>query len=81
MLVTCEKLHIDEQPYPTTVQSDNLAEMMLDAINSTHTPLDLERVLNSSDRLLFAGEQSLFTQIEGGQLRGNEPDRKQCLDA
>ena len=67
-----KKLHIDEQPYPTTVQSDNLAEMMLDAINNTHTPLDLERVLNWH-RLLFASEQSLFTQIEGGQLRGNEP--------
>lgn len=67
-----KKLHIDEQPYPTTVQSDNLAEIMLDAINNTDTPLDLERVLNWH-RLLFAGEQGLFTQIVGGQLRGNEP--------
>lgn len=67
-----KKLHIDEQPYPTTVQSDNLAEIMLDAINNTDTPLDLERMLNWH-RLLFAGEQGLFTQIAGGQLRGNEP--------
>ncbi|MCK8137851.1 Fic family protein [Pseudoalteromonas sp. 2CM28B] len=67
-----KKLHIDEQPYPTTVQSDNLAEIMLDAINNTDTPLDLERVLNWH-RLLFTGEQGLFTQIADGQLRGNEP--------
>ena len=45
---------------------------MLDAINNTDTPLDLERVLNWH-RLLFAGEQGLFTQIAGGQLRGKEP--------
>ncbi|MBH0001203.1 Fic family protein [Pseudoalteromonas sp. SWYJZ12] len=67
-----KKLNINEQPYPTTVQSDNLAEIMLDAINNTHSPLNLERVLNWH-RLLFAGEQSLFTKIEGGQLRGDEP--------
>ena len=67
-----KKLNINEQPYPTTVQSDNLAEIMLDAINNTDSPLNLERVLNWH-RLLFAGEQSLFTKIEGGQLRGDEP--------
>ena len=67
-----KKLNINEQPYPTTVQSDNLAEIMLDAINNTHSPLNLERVLNWH-RLLFAGEQSLFTKIEGGKLRGDEP--------
>ena len=67
-----KKLNINEQPYPTTVQSDNLAEIMLDAINNTDSPLNLERVLNWH-RLLFAGEQSLFTKIEGGQLRGEEP--------
>lgn len=67
-----KKLNINEQPYPTTVQSDNLAEIMLDAINNTDSPLNLERVLNWH-RLLFAGEQSLFTKIEGGQLRADEP--------
>ncbi|KAA1150886.1 Fic family protein [Pseudoalteromonas fuliginea] len=67
-----KKLNIDEQPYPTTVQSDNLAEIMLDAINNTDSALNLERVLNWH-RLLFVGEQSLFTKIEGGQLRGDEP--------
>ena len=67
-----KKLNIDEQPYPTTVQSDNLAQIMLDAVSNTNTLLDLERVLNWH-RLLFAGEQSLFTQVEGGQLRGNDP--------
>lgn len=67
-----KKLNINEQPYPTTVQSDNLAEIMLDAINNTGSALNLERVLNWH-RLLFAGEQSLFTEIEGGQLRGDEP--------
>ncbi|MEZ7493710.1 Fic family protein [Pseudoalteromonas distincta] len=67
-----KKLNINEQPYPTTVQSDNLAEIMLDAINNTDSPLNLERVLNWH-RLLFAGVQSLFTKIEGGQLRGDEP--------
>ncbi|ATC88379.1 Fic family protein [Pseudoalteromonas arctica] len=67
-----KKLNINEQPYPTTVQSDNLAETMLDAINNTDSPLNLERVL-TWHRLLFAGEQSLFTKIEGGQLRGDEP--------
>jgi len=66
-----KKLNIDEQPYPTTVQSDNLAEMMLDAINNTDSALNLDRVLNWH-RLLFAGEQSLFTKVEGGQLRGDE---------
>lgn len=67
-----KKLNINEQPYLTTVQSDNLAEIMLDAINNTDSPLNLERVLNWH-RLLFAGEQSLFTKIEGGQLRGDQP--------
>ncbi len=67
-----KKLNINEQPYPTTVQSDNLAEIMLDAINNTDSGLNLERVLNWH-RLLFAGEQSLFTKIEGGKLRGDEP--------
>ena len=67
-----KKLNINEQPYPTTVQSDNLAEIMLDAISNTDSPLNLERVLNWH-RLLFAGEQSLFTKIEGGQLRADEP--------
>lgn len=67
-----KKLNINEQPYPTTVQSDNLAEIMLDAINNTDSALNLERVLNWH-RLLFAGEQSLFTKIEGGQLRDDEP--------
>lgn len=67
-----KKLNINEKPYPTTVQSDNLAEIMLDAITNTDSALGLERVLNWH-RLLFADEQSLFTNIEGGQLRGGEP--------
>ena len=49
--------------------------MMLDAINNTHTPLDLERVLIGIVYCLLV-RQSSFTQIEGGQLRGNETQCK-----
>ena len=35
----------EERQYPTTKQTNGLAEMMMDAINQLDTPLSLERIL------------------------------------
>ncbi len=38
----------EEHPFPTTPQTDGLAEIMLDAVQNVDTPLTLERILYHS---------------------------------
>ena len=63
------KLGIKEElQYPTTEQTNGLAEMMLDAITQLDQPLSLERMLSWHQWLFPAG----YT-IQGGVLRGDTP--------
>ncbi len=62
----------EERPFPTTAQSDGLAEIMLDAVENLDTPLTLERILHWHRRLFPEG-YTMFNPVIGGQLRGNEP--------
>ena len=67
------KLGIKEElQYPTTEQTNGLAEMMLDAITQLDHPLSLERIL-SWHRWLFPAGYTLFNPIQGGVLRGDTP--------
>lgn len=63
---------IEERPFPTTQQTDGLAEIMLDAVSNLDTPLTLERVLHWHDRL-FPSDYTLFNPVIGGKLRGDAP--------
>ncbi|ENF8747262.1 Fic family protein [Vibrio fluvialis] len=62
----------EERPFPTTEQTDGLAEIMLDAIENLETPLTLERILHWHDRLFPEG-YTMFNPVIGGQLRGDAP--------
>ncbi len=62
----------EEKQYPTTAQTDGLAEITIDAISNWHIPLTLERIL-TWHRLLFPEGYTLFNPIQGGVLRGEEP--------
>lgn len=62
----------EDKPYPTSQQSDGLAEIMLDAVNNLDEPLTLERILHWH-QCLFPEGYTLFNPIQGGQLRGSEP--------
>lgn len=62
----------EESPFPTTKQTDGLAEIMLDAVNNLEAPLTLERVLHWH-KLLFPEGYTMFNPIVGGTLRDNEP--------
>ncbi|MBW8186091.1 Fic family protein [Shewanella nanhaiensis] len=62
----------DKKPFPTTVQTDGLAEMTLDALQNWQSELTLTRILNWH-HLLFPEGHSLFNSIQGGTLRGEEP--------
>ena len=62
----------EERQYPTTAQTDGLAEMTVDAIGNWNTPLTLERILTWHS-LLFPEGYTLFNPIQGGVLRGNAP--------
>lgn len=62
----------EEQQYPTTAQTNGLAEMMLDAITQLDQPLSLERIL-SWHQWLFPAGYTLFNPIQGGVLRGDTP--------
>ncbi len=63
---------IEERPFPTTDQTDGLAEIMLDAVDNLDAPLTLERILHWHDRLFPAG-YTMFNPVIGGQLRGDAP--------
>ncbi|EKO3973298.1 Fic family protein [Vibrio fluvialis] len=62
----------EERPFPTTEQTDGLAEIMLDAVENLETPLTLERILHWHDRLFPEG-YTMFNPVIGGQLRGDAP--------
>jgi Fic family protein len=62
----------EEKPFPTTEQTDGLAEIMVDAVQNLDTPLTLERILHWHERL-FPDGYTLFNPINGGQLRGDAP--------
>lgn len=62
----------EEQQYPTTEQTNGLAEMMIDAITQLDQPLSLERILRWHE-LLFPVGYTLFNPVQGGVLRGETP--------
>lgn len=62
----------EDHPFPTTDQTDGLAEIMLDAVENLDTPLTLQRVLYWHARLFPEG-YSMFNPVVGGQLRGEAP--------
>lgn len=62
----------EEQQYPTTEQTNGLAEMMVDAITKLEEPLTLERVFKWH-LLLFPTGYTLFNPVQGGVLRGDTP--------
>ncbi|PML55844.1 cell filamentation protein Fic [Vibrio breoganii] len=62
----------EEKPFPTTKQTDGLADIMLDAIERLEEPLTLERILHWHEKLFPSG-YTLFNPVEGGQWRGDVP--------
>ncbi|ANC00178.1 Fic family protein [Vibrio parahaemolyticus] len=62
----------EERPFPTTEQTDGLAEIMLDAVDNLEYSLTLERILYWHDRLFPEG-YAMFNPVIGGRLRGNAP--------
>ncbi|GAD32643.1 Fic family protein [Photobacterium leiognathi] len=62
----------EEKPFPTTEQTDGLAEIMLDAVENLDTPLTLSRIL-TWHQCLFPEGYTLFNPVIGGQLRGDAP--------
>lgn len=62
----------EERPFPTTEQTDGLAEIMLDAVDNLDTPLTLDRILHWHDRLFPQG-YTMFNPVVVGQLRGDAP--------
>ncbi len=62
----------EERQYPTTEQTNGLAEMMIDAITQLDQPLSLERILLWHQWLFPAG-YTLFNPVQGGVLRGDLP--------
>ncbi len=67
------RLGISEtQPYPTSEQSDGLADIALDAITNLDAPLTLERILKWHERLFPEG-LGLLNPVVGGNLRGEAP--------
>jgi Fic family protein len=62
----------EENPYPTTAQTDGLADITLDALQNWQQPLSLTRILDWH-ALLFPSNQAVFNPVIGGKLRGDEP--------
>jgi len=62
----------EDRPFPTTVHTDGLAEIMVDAVENLDTPLTLERILHWHERL-FPANYTMFNPVVGGQLRDNTP--------
>ncbi|MGF1689821.1 Fic family protein [Photobacterium kagoshimensis] len=62
----------EDKPYPTSDQSDGLAEIMLDAVNNLDSALTVDRILDWH-RLLFPEGYTMFNPVEGGKLRGDAP--------
>ncbi|MZI93208.1 DUF4172 domain-containing protein [Vibrio sp. CAIM 722] len=62
----------EERPFPTTEQTDGLADIMLDAVENLDEPLTLNRLLQWHEKLFPEG-YTLFNPVIGGQLRGHAP--------
>ncbi|PSU84165.1 DUF4172 domain-containing protein [Photobacterium kishitanii] len=62
----------EDKPFPTTEQTDGLAEIMLDAVENLDAPLTLSRILTWHQRLFPEG-YTMFNPVIGGQLRGDAP--------
>lgn len=62
----------EDKPYPTTAQTDGLADIMLDALKNLDTELTLERILGWHKQLFPQG-YTLFNPVIGGTLRGDTP--------
>jgi len=62
----------EERPFPTTEQTDGLADIMVDAVDNHNMPLTLERILHWHERLFPSG-YTMFNPVVGGQLRGYIP--------
>ncbi|MEZ9235289.1 Fic family protein [Shewanella sp. 10N.286.52.A9] len=62
----------EDKPFPTTIQTDGLAEIMLDAIENLKEPLSQKRILHWHS-CLFPDGYTLLNPTIGGQLRGSHP--------
>lgn len=62
----------EDKPYPTTAQTDGLADIMLDALKNLETELTLERILGWHQQLFPLG-YTLLNPVIGGTLRGDTP--------
>ncbi|MGL6263395.1 Fic family protein [Aeromonas jandaei] len=69
--LACRLGIVEQSPYPTSVRSEGLAAMIVDAISSDEQ-LMLERLLQWH-RWLFPADDRRLHQIRVGQLRGDEP--------
>lgn len=69
--LACHLGIVEQSPYPTSVRSEGLAAMIVDAISSDEQ-LTLERLLQWH-RWLFPADDRRSHQIRVGQLRGDEP--------
>lgn len=69
--LACRLGIVEQSPYPTSVRSEGLAAMIVDAISSDEQ-LTLERLLQWH-RWLFPADDRRSHQIRVGQLRGDEP--------
>lgn len=63
---------MEDRQYPTTEQTNGLANMMVDAITQLDQPLSLERILRWH-QWLFPTEYTLFNPVQGGVLQGDSP--------
>lgn len=62
----------EKNPFPTTDQTDGLADNMLDVVENLDAPLTLARILHWHSRLFPEGNTQ-FNPVAGGQLRGTAP--------
>ena len=68
------KLGIAEnKPFPTTKETDGLAEIMLDVVENSDSDLTLKRVLRWHELLFPADSEALFSKIVGGKIRATRP--------
>ncbi|RQW65162.1 Fic family protein [Vibrio viridaestus] len=61
----------ESNPFPTTEQTDGLAEIMIDAVSNYNVELTSERILYWHEKLFPEGA-SLLSNIEGGKWRGED---------
>jgi Fic family protein len=70
--LACRLGIVEQSPYPTSVRSEGLAAMIVDAIENSSEQLTLERLLQWHHWLFPADDRRLH-QIRVGQLRGDDP--------